>query len=409
MVTPSKVARSDTAALRFNDDALDELIGRVRELLPTFARNAAKADHDRRLPDENMRSLREAGLVAALLPKRLGGFGISWSGFCRINAEIARVCPSTAWVYAIMGAAAFLSSQAPRRVRAETFAKGPPMMCGAIAPGGTIEKVDGGYRLNGKWPWATGCYWADWVGGAALLKGADGTLSPGWMWAAPRSAVTLEDTWFTTGMRGTASATIVAENVFVPEKLITPPGFVPGSEPDPGAPAEPSSGYEFIPMVVTSKAVIAIAACRMMLEHVLDSAHKRKITYSIYNSIAESQVAQAELGKVAARLDASEVLLERTLAELDRASVAGAPVAPATRARMRGGAAMVNELVREAADSLLTVYGTSAFSLPQPIERLWRDINVVTRHAFVNSNICFEAHGRALLGIKESAFLAYFL
>jgi 3-hydroxy-9,10-secoandrosta-1,3,5(10)-triene-9,17-dione monooxygenase len=409
MVALSNTARSGTAGMRFNDEVLDVLLGRVRELLPMFARNAFKADQDRRLPDENMRSLREAGLVAALLPKRLGGFGISWSGFCRINAEIARVCPSTAWVYAIMGAAAFLSSQAPRRVRAETFANGPPMMCGAIAPGGSIEKVDGGYRLNGKWPWATGCYWADWVGGAALLKEADGTLSPGWMWAAPRSTVTIEDTWFTTGMRGTGSATLVAENVFVPEQLITPPGFIPGSEPDRGAPSEPSSGYEFIPMVVTSKAVIAIAACRMMLDQVLESAPRRKITYSVYNSIAESQVAQAELGKAAAQLDASEVLLERTLSELDRAAAAGERVTPPARAHMRGGAAMVNQLVREAADSLLTVYGTSAFSLPQPMERLWRDINVVTRHAFVNSNICFEAYGRALLGIKESSFLSYFL
>jgi alkylation response protein AidB-like acyl-CoA dehydrogenase len=162
-------------------------------------------------------------------------------------------------------------------------------------------------------------------------------------------------------------------------------------------------------MVVTSKAVIAIAACRMMLDHVLESAPRRKITYSIYNSIAESQVAQAELGKVAAQLDASEVLLERTLSELDRAAAAGVHVAPAVRARMRGGAAVVNQLVREAADSLLTVYGTSAFSLPQPMERLWRDINVVTRHAFVNSNICFEAYGRALLGVEQSSFVSYFL
>src|SRR5271168_1681954 len=194
MATLGSKADSGTAGMRFNDEVLDELLGRVRELLPMFARNAHKADEERRLPDENVRALIDAGLLSAMLPARLGGFGISWSAFCRINGEIARACASTARVYAIMGSATILSAQAPHHVRAATFAKGPPTMCGAIAPGGTIEKVEGGYLLNGKWPWATGCYWADWVGGSALLKARDGTLSPGWMWASPKSAVMIEDT-----------------------------------------------------------------------------------------------------------------------------------------------------------------------------------------------------------------------
>jgi len=409
MATLGSKADSGTAGMRFNDEVLDELLGRVRELLPMFARNAHKADEERRLPDENVRALIDAGLLSAMLPARLGGFGISWSAFCRINGEIARACASTAWVYAIMGSATILSAQAPRHVRAATFAKGPPTMCGAIAPGGTIEKVEGGYLLNGKWPWATGCYWADWVGGSALLKARDGTLSPGWMWASPKSAVMIEDTWFTTGMRGTGSSTIVAEEAFLPDHLVTPPGFVAGSEPDPGTPPEPTNAYEFVPMVVTSKAVITIAACQAILGHVLASAGKRKITYTIYDSIADSQVAVAELGKAAAKIDAAKCLLERTLGEIDRLALTGTAVPVAERAHMRGEAAMVNLLVRDAADSLLTVYGTSAFAQPQPIERLWRDINVVSRHGFVNTNICFEAYGRALLGIEQSSFLSYFL
>lgn len=382
----------------FNYEIEAELLARTRALLPLFARNAENADIERSIPQENVDALDEAGLLAVNLPKTCGGPGAPWTTFCKIGLEIARVCPSTSWTYSLMGTSGWFASTLPEPLRGEILADGVPRISGAVTPGGIIEEIDGDYVVTGRWPYSTGCLWMKWAVLSASLRRKDGSLEPGYTALLRANEVSVEDTWFVTGMRGTASSTIVANGVRAASHRILRPGGESVRPLDVPKGAAPSDWYPFIALLVTTNSVVSIGAAQAMLSKVLTDADRRAIHYSIYERLGASQVAQTEISKAALKLRSAEQILWRSTHHLDQTAEARVDMPLDDRALIRGEQAYINTLVRDAADALLTVYGTTAFLVPNLLERHWRDINVISRHSIVHTNSGFEVYGRALLG-----------
>src|SRR5579885_2836513 len=150
-------------------DSSDPLAASARELRPLLAANAAAVERERRLLAENVEALERRGLFTLMVPRRWGGHEAPPSSVLRVGAELAKGCASTAWVQTIATGSSWMASLLPRRGQEEIFAEGAPRICGVITPAPGAVRENGGWRIGGRWSYASGCLHASWAALAILL------------------------------------------------------------------------------------------------------------------------------------------------------------------------------------------------------------------------------------------------
>src|SRR2546423_1137373 len=158
-----------TVGRGFNSGA-EELISGAAALRPLLERNAPEVERERRLTEENLAALEEAGLFGAVIPERWGGAAASLSTMVQISIELAKGCASTSWVHTTYALGSWLATLLPDEGQEAVFGNGSvPRSCAvATAPGaGVAHRVDGGYLLTGRWAFASGSLHADW--GSVLM------------------------------------------------------------------------------------------------------------------------------------------------------------------------------------------------------------------------------------------------
>src|SRR4030095_16076267 len=199
------------------------LIARAASLRPLLERNAEKTDGQRRLPDEVVQALKENGLGAPMVTRRFGGYQTSIRTYIDVMSELGCGCGSTAWVASLINVCAWLASLFPERAQSDIWESNPDAWAaGSLAPNGVATPVDGGWRVSGRWPWASGSLHAQWGACGIHMKNEDGEVANFGLSLMPMSHLMIEDTCFMVGMKGTGSNTIVAKDVFVPEHRFLP-------------------------------------------------------------------------------------------------------------------------------------------------------------------------------------------
>ena len=156
----------------------NELMEHARRLVPVFRERAALTDSERKVPAELIADLRAAGLLDVLLPRALGGSEVDFSVFSAITRLLATGCGSTAWVYAILTETAWMAALFPQKAQEEVWEDRSALFCASVVPYGKARKVDGGYRISGRWQYLSGSDYATWVVLHASVEGEDsiGTL-----------------------------------------------------------------------------------------------------------------------------------------------------------------------------------------------------------------------------------------
>jgi len=376
----------------------EELVERAVALRPQLLEGAPQADRDRRVDDANIEALTAAGLLSLLVPRRFGGLETDAQTVLEVISEIGRGDPAAAWIAGILNASTHLVSLFPERAQEEVWGADPnARICSPIQPGAEFEKVDGGLRVTGKWPYASGCLYSQWAVTALILgmteKGPDIQLM-----LMPMSELTVEDTWYMGGMRGTGSNTLVAKDVFVPDHRIMP--FVPalnGMTLAEGiVPGLYTSSLAGILVVVLLGPQIGIAD--QVLDYVREKAPSRAVPVSIYTEQSESVPFQLDLAEAATRIDTAKLHARRASADIDAFALTGRLPDDLHRARLRMDYAWASKNLQEAVDLLVSAHGTSSFADVSPLQRLWRDLNVANRHALFGLDVPAEMYGRTLLG-----------
>ena len=200
--------------------AADGLLARTAALVPMLRARAAEIEAARRVPAASLDALSEAGVFRMMAPKRYGGAEADFQTQCDVLAAIARGCPSTSWVATIYSAMAWVASVFPDEAQDEVLSSGDPRISGVFSPTGTAVRQNGGFVVNGRWPFNTGCHGCEWTVIVAIL-GAGSDAMPMCMLVRSRE-LTIIDDWYASGMAGTGSNTVVAENVFVPARRALP-------------------------------------------------------------------------------------------------------------------------------------------------------------------------------------------
>ncbi len=160
---------------------LSELVDRAAALRPVLERNADETDRLRRVAEENVEAIRDAGLCRLLEPRRFGGYETDFRTLLAVMAELGKGCGSTSWAMSLINVCAWLVGLYPDRAQSEVWRSDPDAwIAGSLAPSGEARKVDGGVVVTGRWPWASGSLHAQWgVGGLRVLDDAGEILDFG--------------------------------------------------------------------------------------------------------------------------------------------------------------------------------------------------------------------------------------
>lgn len=380
----------------------EELLDRVAQIAPVLARHAPDGDRDRRLAQESIDALAEAGLLKITVPRRFGGFEVPIWTKMQVSAAIAQTDGATAWVATLINVCHWLGGLFGDRAQQDIWGENPgARIAGVLTPVPDVQRVDGGYLVTGKWPYASGSLHADWALLGFLVPGPDGEVVDEALAVVPMAELSIEDTWFVSGMRGTGSNTIVGEGVFIPEhRVMSMRAALRNEYPTPHT-DEVAYRASFMPVLTLVLGAPQIGMGRAALDVVLSKAGKRGITYTMFERQDQSVGFQIEVARAATLVDSALLHMQRGAADVQAAAQAGVALDVLTRARVKQDTAYGVTCVRQAIDLLLSAHGAAGFAEVSPLQRIWRDSATAGRHAVIDPAVNVETYGKALLGIDD--------
>jgi len=393
----------DTSARVPEAPTTAELVERAAALRPLLEKNADETERERRVAEENIEAIRQAGLCRIMVPRRHGGYETSFRTMLAVMAELGKGCGSTAWAMSLINVCAWLVGLYAEGAQADVWGAGPDAwVAGSLAPNGEARRLDGGALVTGRWPWASGCLHAQWgVGGVRQLD-EDGEILDFGLGLMPMSDLLIEDTWFMTGMRGTGSNTLVANEVFLPDHRFLSYSRAFGGAYATEHPEEVLYRGALVPVTILILVGSQLGLASAALEHVIESAPKRGVTHTQFERQSESAGFQIQLAEAATRIDSAYLHALRAADDLDQAAANGTFPDLLARARVRMDSAQVARLCREAVELLTLAHGTSSLADANKLNRIWRDVNVGSRHAITGWTVNLEIYGKALLGIEPN-------
>jgi len=381
-----------------------EIVERAAALVPVLRETAAANEKARRVPEEHFDALSEAGVFRMTAPKRFGGDEADFETQCEVLAEVGRGCASTSWVATIFSAMTWLAAGFPDEAQEEILAPGDPRISGVFAPTGTAVRKNGGFVVNGRWAFNTGCHGAQWTFLNAIVETDDGQGLPT-SFLVPSSELTMLDDWYASGMSATGSNTVVAEDVFVPAYRSQPlPEMTEGRYAS--ARHNADSVYFNLPLasvLVVNAGGTPVGVARGALEVFFERLPGRPITFTNYASQAEAPVTHLQVGEAALIVDSADSHMRRACAILDEH--AGGPMSVEARVKARAHISHATGLARDAVDILFSASGASSIQHQVPIQRFQRDIQALSNHAIMNPTTTTELYGRILCGLEPNTLL----
>jgi len=375
---------------------IDDAVARARAAAEQIAPMLGEIDTARRLPAPAVDALARAGVFKLCVPRSLGGAQGSPLALLATIEELARLDGSVGWCTMIGATSGLMSVYLDEDVAREIYAPADAITCGVFAPMGHATRTDAGYRVSGRWAFASGCEHSRWRMGGTIAEG-DAPLPSG----APgvRSVLfraddtTIHDTWDTVGLRGTGSHDFSVDNVEVPRErtfsLL--------------ADRPKHAGYElpFFGVLAAGVAAVGLGIARASLDSATTMAQTKKPPGS-KKPLAHRELVQLEIARAEARASAARGLLGAALEAAMQAVAATAhddPRVIAARARLRIAACHAATESAAVAAAMYELGGGSAVYTRSPLARQFRDSQVVTHHLMVSSTALTMA-GRALLGLE---------
>jgi alkylation response protein AidB-like acyl-CoA dehydrogenase len=201
------------------EDLRRELLAEVKSIAPVVAEQAAASESLGRLSEPTMAALRKTRLLRYWCPLELGGLEADPVTHVIVLEALTRVDAAAGWTLGILaGASGLAGAYLPAPTTRRLFANGVPPVAGTTMLGGVAEPAPGGYRVRGRWQYASGIYHADWVAAATMIPGMS-LPAGGRLVLLPRDQVVVHDNWQVAGLRGSGSSDYSVEDQFVPEEM----------------------------------------------------------------------------------------------------------------------------------------------------------------------------------------------
>jgi alkylation response protein AidB-like acyl-CoA dehydrogenase len=384
-------------------DVDDALVSSVEELIPQLAARADEAERVAGVPGVTIDELDGLGIRRMALPKSVGGLEASPRTIVAVTDALARGCASTSFINTVYTAAAYLICQLPDSGWQAFVASDNPTSTITVNPGGTAVRDGSGYRVSGKWPFGTGQQHSGWCFVAALIEGPSDVPDAGFF-LVPRSEITPLDDWNVTGLCATASNTLTGQDIYVPEERVLRIGDFLAGRSDSSLVRDnpyfqhPAAAFTLACLPGTPLGVVGAA-----LETFRGRVGKRGITYTSYLRQADAALTHHQIDTATMKLDQARFHAQRLA---DTATKRASELDIETRARCRADTGWAVRLCREAADVIQSASGASAIHRKDALQRMLRDMQVISVHSLLLPTTNSEVYGRVLCGLDpDTAFL----
>jgi alkylation response protein AidB-like acyl-CoA dehydrogenase len=297
-----------------------------------------------------------------------------------------------------------LTSLFPVKAQDEVFGADPDAcVSGVLNPTATAKKVAGGFRITGTWHYNSGGWHAQWaVLGMPIVNDAGEPIDQG-LALIPMSDLERVDTWFVAGMRSSGSICLKANDVFIPDhRILSVPRAIEGDYPTEMRNQEAFYRSAFVPILAIILVGPILGLGRAALEFVRQKAGSRTIAYTFFDKQSSSVGFQLQIAEAAMMIDTAHLHAYRAADDVDNAAARGVYPDMLTRARVRADTGYVVEKITHAIDKLMFAHGSAGFAEASPLQRIWRDAAVASRHAVVLPPVGYELYGKALLGVENN-------
>jgi alkylation response protein AidB-like acyl-CoA dehydrogenase len=374
----------------------------ARQLAPRLSLRSEEIESARQLPAELARELAEAGLFRLVVPEAYGGFELHPALVIEVLETLARADGSTGWCVMIGALTAMCSAWLPEPAARLIYGAPDVITGGVAAPLGRAELVEGGYRVSGRWAWASGsqnCRWL--VGGVVVTKdGAPRMVREGVpevrLVFFPLEDATLHDTWHAMGLCGTGSGDMEVKDLFVPAErsmsLVTERPRI----------DRPLYAFPAFGLLALGIPAVALGIARRALDELTVLAHQKKMMPA-GRLLATRPAVQEAVAEAEATLRAARAFLLET-AHTTFEAATRRDVSLRHRAELRLAYTHATRSAARVVDRLYEVSGGNAVYRSSPLQRCLRDIHVVTQHALV-APPTLELIGSVLLGVEANTVM----
>jgi alkylation response protein AidB-like acyl-CoA dehydrogenase len=383
-----------------------DLLAEIQELAPAISSRAAEIEAGRRVPLDLVEALKSIGVFRMFVPQSHGGLELDMPAALEIFAALCRIDGSVGWTAMIGGGCDIFASLLPRDTYEQVYQNGPDVIiAGSAQPVGRAETVPGGWRVSGRWPFASGCQHADWMFGFCVmteggkpLSGPAGEGGPPLLRGVflPTRDWQVEDTWHVAGLKGTGSHHIALRDAVVPATNFFDPAD--------GRPCLSGPLYQavlqFLPLMHGASSV---GMAEGALDELIELANTGRKQLQAALPMRDSELFQAELGRIAAELRAARAFLELQAASHWRNALAGTLKDEGLLTQGTQTAIWLSTTCVRAADACFALAGSSALYESSPLQRRLRDLHVAAQHGAAQQRHYVKAGKLLLDGDRRSS------
>jgi len=378
---------------------------RAQDIGELVAREAVATEEAATITQPVLDALIEAKLNWVVVPKDLGGLGLSMAEGVRIAEEIARADGSTGWSYmATAFGTAIVSGFISSEGAAELFHKDrPAITAGMLLPRGTAARVDGGYLIDGNYSFASGSAFADWIGVGFLVADEDGQLivddngtPEARIGLLPRDEVDFKGGWNVWGLVGTGSYDYSVDRKFVPEHLTLPTFATEPVHPD------PIFRIGTVGLGVLGHAAVVLGLAHRALEEVATITAK-KVRIGQTTPVGDSELFRHGFASAEASLQAARLYVYHVIDQAEITAARGESLTAEQTARLRQAVTWVHARAKEIVDFAHLWSGSSGIRDNTAIGRCVRDMAVATQHVLVDQGSLADATVDIIAGYRSQA------
>jgi alkylation response protein AidB-like acyl-CoA dehydrogenase len=357
---------------------------------------------ERQLPPSLVDAMTAAGLFKLSVPQTLGGTEADPATLVRVIEEVSRADGSTGWCLMIAIQAGMFAAFLPPAGAQMIYTDPRAYVAGVEHPVGRAQIVDRGYRVTGRWKYASGCRHATWLLGASVVyegdtphMSAEGKPENRWM-LFPAAECEIIDTWHVSGLRGTGSHDFTVADTFVPaERTSAWMLGRPKAGADPSAPASAlyAFGASLMPITV---AAVPLGIARGALDAFIALVSGPGGTKG---HLRESPMTHSQLGQAEAQLRAARAFLYESIAAGWESVQRTGEIPQETRQLIQLAARHVAITAAQVVEALWYATGAAAIFESNPLERRFRDAHVAAQRI---SPTVYARAGQLWLGIESS-------
>ena len=375
------------------------LLADIQELAPGITSRAAEIEAGRRMPSDLVEALRSIGIFRMFVPQSHGGFELDMPAALEIFGALSRIEGSVGWISMIGGAHGMFAPLLPRDTYERVYQNGPDaIIAGSAQPVGMAEAVAGGWRVNGRWPFASGCQHAEWLFGFCVmtdggkpLPGPAGEGGPPLVRGVflPARDWQIEDSWYVAGLKGTGS-----HHITLTDTVVSEANFFDLAN---GVPCLQGPLYQAVlPLLPLMLGAVSVGIAEGALDELVELANTGRRQLQAAVPMRDSETFQGELGRIAAELRAARALLQVQAASHWRHALAGTLKDEALHTQGTQTAILLATTCVRAVDACFALGGSSALYETSPLQRRLRDLHVVAQHYNVQQRHYVNA-GKLLL------------